>query len=60
VIAHRLATIKNADRIVVVTEQGITEQGSHEQLLAQDGIYSRLYHAQFGSYLEQTQSAFSR
>ncbi|KZE55616.1 multidrug ABC transporter ATP-binding protein [Brevibacillus parabrevis] len=60
VIAHRLATIKNADRIVVVTEQGITEQGNHEQLLAQDGIYSRLYHAQFGSYLEQTQSAFSR
>ncbi len=60
VIAHRLATIKNADRIVVVTEQGITEQGNHEQLLAQDGIYSQLYHAQFGSYLEQTQSAFSR
>ncbi|GED24787.1 hypothetical protein BAG01nite_08890 [Brevibacillus agri] len=59
VIAHRLATIKNADRIVVVTEQGITEQGNHEQLLAQDGIYSRLYQAQFGSYLEQPQNAFS-
>ncbi|BFH68578.1 multidrug ABC transporter ATP-binding protein [Paenibacillus dendritiformis] len=39
VIAHRLATIKNADRIVVVTEQGITEQGKHDELLAARGIY---------------------
>ncbi|REK74498.1 ABC transporter ATP-binding protein [Paenibacillus paeoniae] len=48
VIAHRLATIKNADRIVVVTEQGITEQGRHEELVAAGGIYSRLHTAQFG------------
>jgi ATP-binding cassette subfamily B protein len=47
IIAHRLATIKNADRIVVVTEQGITEQGTHEQLLERDGVYSRLYESQF-------------
>ncbi|MNP20581.1 Lipid A export ATP-binding/permease protein MsbA [compost metagenome] len=47
VIAHRLATIKNADRIVVVTEQGISEQGKHTDLLAAGGIYSRLYRAQF-------------
>ncbi|MDQ8739285.1 ABC transporter ATP-binding protein [Paenibacillus sp. LHD-38] len=49
VIAHRLATIKNADRIVVVTEQGISEQGRHEELVTAGGIYSRLHHAQFGS-----------
>ncbi|GAB1531316.1 MULTISPECIES: ABC transporter ATP-binding protein [Brevibacillus] len=59
VIAHRLATIKNADRIIVVTEQGITEQGSHDQLLAREGIYSRLYQAQFGTYLDQSNSVFS-
>ncbi|WP_424768672.1 ABC transporter ATP-binding protein [Paenibacillus sp. sgz302251] len=49
VIAHRLATIKNADRIVVVTEEGITEQGRHDELVATGGIYSRLHKAQFGS-----------
>jgi len=48
VIAHRLATIRNADRIVVVTKEGITEQGSHEDLLSAGGIYSRLHEAQFG------------
>lgn len=49
VIAHRLATIKNADRIVVVTEDGISEQGRHEELIAAGGIYSRLHQAQFGA-----------
>ncbi|CAH8770631.1 ABC transporter ATP-binding protein [Paenibacillus dendritiformis] len=49
VIAHRLATIKNADRIVVVTEQGITEEGKHDELLAARGIYYRLHQAQFGA-----------
>lgn len=49
VIAHRLATIKNADRIIVVAEQGITEQGRHEELLAAGGVYSRLHYAQFGA-----------
>ncbi|AWB44470.1 multidrug ABC transporter ATP-binding protein [Paenibacillus sp. CAA11] len=49
VIAHRLATIKNADRIVVVTPEGIAEQGAHEELLAAGGLYSRLHAAQFGS-----------
>lgn len=48
IIAHRLATIKDADRIVVVTEQGIEEQGSHNELLAAEGLYSRLHQAQFG------------
>ncbi|MCC5465951.1 ABC transporter ATP-binding protein [Pelosinus baikalensis] len=49
VIAHRLATIKNADRIIVVTPEGIAEQGSHQKLLAAKGIYSRLHHAQFST-----------
>ncbi|UTR16432.1 ABC transporter ATP-binding protein/permease [Salipaludibacillus sp. LMS25] len=47
VIAHRLATIKHADRIVVVTKEGIAEQGHHEDLLELNGVYSRLHHAQF-------------
>ncbi|MDA1760263.1 ABC transporter ATP-binding protein [Bacillus cereus] len=49
VIAHRLATIKNADRIVVVNKDGIAEQGSHEELIEQGGGYRRLYEAQFSS-----------
>lgn len=48
IIAHRLATIKNADRIVVVTEDGISEQGKHQELMAMGGIYSQLHKAQFG------------
>ncbi len=46
VIAHRLATIRNADRIVVITPDGIAEQGSHDALLAHDGAYRRLHEAQ--------------
>ncbi|SDF40488.1 ATP-binding cassette, subfamily B [Fontibacillus panacisegetis] len=48
VIAHRLATIKNADRIVVVTEDGISEEGRHQELVTAGGHYSRLHQAQFG------------
>ncbi|MDB5379562.1 MAG: multidrug transporter ATP-binding protein [Rubritepida sp.] len=47
VIAHRLATIRNADRILVVTENGIAEQGSHRELIEADGIYRGLHTAQF-------------
>lgn len=43
VIAHRLATIKNADRIIVVDETGLAEQGRHEELIAARGIYHRLH-----------------
>ena len=46
VIAHRLATIRNADRIVVVTEQGVAEQGSHAELLRKGGLYRTLHEAQ--------------
>ncbi len=43
VIAHRLTTIQNARRILVLTERGIEEEGSHEELLAKGGIYKKLY-----------------
>lgn len=46
VIAHRLATIKNADRIMVVTKKGIEEQGTHQELIAQNGIFARLHNIQ--------------
>lgn len=46
VIAHRLATIKNADRILVVTKNGIEEEGTHAELLAQNGIFARLHNVQ--------------
>ena len=51
IIAHRLSTIRGADRILVVQEGCITEQGSHEELLARQGVYARLYHTQnLGEY----------
>ena len=45
VIAHRLTTIQNAKRILVLTENGIAEEGTHEELLEKRGIYEKLYHA---------------
>lgn len=49
IIAHRLATIRNADRIIVLTDEGIVEEGEHKTLLENKGIYSKLYKAQFDS-----------
>ena len=54
VIAHRLSTVKNADRIVVIDDEGIRQQGTHEWLLKQGGMYSELYTAQFGSAVPAT------
>ncbi|MFC8686874.1 ABC transporter ATP-binding protein [Brevibacillus porteri] len=47
VIAHRLSTIRNAQRIIVLTKEGIAEQGTHKELLARDGAYAHLYAKQF-------------
>ena len=47
VIAHRLSTIKNAKHICVLTENGIEEQGNHEELMKLNGNYARLYNMQF-------------
>ena len=47
VVAHRLSTIKNADEIIVLTKDGIEERGTHEQLLANNGMYASLYQYQF-------------
>ena len=47
VIAHRLSTIKNADLILVMDKGNIVEQGSHAELLAQNGAYAKLYNSQF-------------
>lgn len=47
VIAHRLSTIKNAGRIIVLTDNGIEEEGTHDELMAANGIYERLYSMQF-------------
>lgn len=44
VIAHRLTTIQNAEKILVLTDDGIAEQGTHEELLKKGGIYEKLYH----------------
>ena len=47
IIAHRLSTIKNADIILVMNEGNIIEQGNHEELLAKNGFYAKLYNSQF-------------
>lgn len=47
VIAHRLSTIKNAQKILVLTDEGIEEEGTHDELLARGGLYEKLYNMQF-------------
>ncbi|TXL63363.1 ABC transporter ATP-binding protein [Cerasibacillus terrae] len=46
VIAHRLATIRNADRIMVITENGIEEEGKHDDLVKRNGLFAQLHHVQ--------------
>ncbi|MDF1544627.1 MAG: ABC transporter ATP-binding protein [bacterium] len=47
VIAHRLSTIKNADRIIVIDDGRVVQEGTHDQLMAEQGLYGRLYNMQF-------------
>ncbi|MGZ3709676.1 MAG: ATP-binding cassette domain-containing protein, partial [Bdellovibrionota bacterium] len=48
-IAHRLSTVKNADQIIVIHKGALLESGNHDQLLARDGLYARLYRFQRAS-----------
>lgn len=52
VIAHRLSTIRNADEIIVLTDEGVQEKGTHKELLSKDGLYAYLYNMQFEDILE--------
>ena len=52
VIAHRLSTVRDADLILVFDDGRIVERGTHEQLLAADGLYAELYATQFSSQEE--------
>ena len=53
VIAHRLSTIRAAKRILVLSDEGIHEEGTHDELMEQNGIYAALYRLQFPEYLEE-------
>jgi ATP-binding cassette, subfamily B, bacterial len=57
VIAHRLATVRSADRILVMDKGLIVEEGTHDTLLAQGGLYARLARLQFTSAQEHNEAA---
>ena len=45
VVAHRLSTVKHADEIIVLTAEGVKERGTHQQLIAMDGLYAQLHNS---------------
>ena len=53
VIAHRLSTIQKMDRIIVLDDGAIAEQGSHDELLQQNGIYAQLWAHQSGGFIKE-------
>ena len=54
-IAHRLSTIREADKIVVLTQGELAEQGSHDELMALNGVYAALYRTQFDEQVAAAQ-----
>ena len=60
VIAHRLSTIENADQVIVLDHGSVVEAGTHDELLAREGYYARLYHTQFGHQHEAGPEAANR
>ena len=56
-IAHRLSTLSQMDRIVVLDEGQIVEQGSHSELLAQEGLYARFWNRQSGGFINVKEAA---
>ncbi len=60
IIAHRLSTVRRADRVVVLDRGVLVEQGTHAELLAHNGVYARLYQVQFGSDQRETGNGLSQ